>query len=63
MRNPNYVPELSFIFKEVRTSILVFFQLYWDTRTLTIVERLLSIPILGTLILALRRKLERRVRH
>ena len=63
MRNPNWTPELSFIFEEMKTSILIFFQLHWDTRILTIIERLLSIPILGTLVLALRRKLERRVRH
>jgi hypothetical protein len=63
MQNPGWVPELDFILKQVKTSILVFFQLQWDTKTLTIAERLLSIPILGTLILALRRKLERRMRH
>jgi len=63
MQNPNWRPELDFILEQVKTSTLVFFQLHWDTRTLTIVERLLSIPILGTLALALRRKLERRVRH
>jgi uncharacterized protein YjbI with pentapeptide repeats len=63
MLNPGWMPELDFILKQVKTSILVFFQLQWDTKTLTIVERLLSIPILGTLILALRRKLERRMRH
>jgi hypothetical protein len=63
MQNPGWMPELDFILKQVKTSILVFFQLQWDTKTLTIVERLLSIPILGTLILALRRKLERRMRH
>jgi len=63
MQNPSWMPEVDFILKQVKTSILVFFQLQWDTKTLTIVERLLSIPILGTLILALRRKLERRMRH
>jgi hypothetical protein len=63
MQNPGWMQELDFILKQVKTSILVFFQLQWDTKTLTIVERLLSIPILGTLILALRRKLERRMRH
>jgi hypothetical protein len=63
VQNPSWRPELSFMLEQVKTSILVFFQLHWDTRTLTIVERLLSIPILGTLVLALRRKLERRVRH
>jgi hypothetical protein len=63
MQNPGWMPELDFILKQVKTSILVFFQLQWDTKTLTIAERLLSIPILGTLILALRRKLERRMRH
>jgi uncharacterized protein YjbI with pentapeptide repeats len=63
MQNPGWRPELDFILKQVKTSILVFFQLQWDTKTLTIVERVLSIPILGTLYLALRRKLERRMRH
>jgi uncharacterized protein YjbI with pentapeptide repeats len=63
VQNLSWRPELSFMLEQVKTSILVFFQLQWDTRTLTIVERLLSIPILGTLVLALRRKLERRVRH
>jgi hypothetical protein len=63
MQNPGWMPELDFILKQVKTSILVFFQLQWDTKTLTIVERLLSIPILGTLIISLRRKLERRMRH
>jgi hypothetical protein len=63
MQNPGWMLELDFILKQVKTSILVFFQLQWDTKTLTIVERLLSIPILGALILALRRKLERRMRH
>jgi len=63
IQNPSWMPEVDFILKQVKTSILVFFQLQWDTKTLTIVERLLSIPILGTLILALRRKLERRMRH
>ena len=63
MQDPDWRPELGFILEQVKTSTLVFFQLQWDMRTLTIVERLLSIPILGTLVLALRRKLERRVRH
>jgi hypothetical protein len=63
MRDPSWRPELGFILEQVKTSTLVFFQLHWDARTLTIVERLLSIPVLGTLVLALRRKLERRVRH
>jgi hypothetical protein len=63
MQDPNWRPELGFILEQVKTSVMVFFQLQWDMRTLTIVERLLSIPILGTLVLALRRKLERRVRH
>lgn len=54
---------LDFILKEMRISLLAFFQLHWDLKTLTVIERLLSIPVLGTLVIALRRKLERRIRH
>ncbi len=52
-----------FILREMKISLLAFFQLYWDLKTLTLIERLVSVPILGTLIIALRRKLERRIRH
>ena len=54
---------LNFIFEQMRKSLLIFFQLYWDSKILTIIERLLSIPILGSLFIALKRKLERRIRH
>jgi hypothetical protein len=47
----------------LKISTAVFFQIYFDSSWLTILERLISIPILGTLYIALRRKLERRVRH
>ncbi len=44
-------------------SIATFFQLNPDSSLLTVAERLISIPILGSLYISLRRKLERRVRH
>jgi hypothetical protein len=47
----------------LKISIATFFQLYFNNDPLTIMERLISIPILGTFIIALRRKLERRIRH
>jgi hypothetical protein len=47
----------------LKISITIFFQIYFDNSWITILERLISIPILGTLYIALRRKLERRVRH
>jgi len=44
-------------------SIATFLQLNPDSSLLTVAERLISIPILGSLYISLRRKLERRVRH
>jgi hypothetical protein len=42
-------------------STAAFFQLYYNNDWLTILERLIS--ILGSFYIALRRKLERRIRH
>jgi hypothetical protein len=47
----------------LNNSIAAFFQLSNKDDPLTIMERLISFPILGTFIIALRRKLERRIRH
>jgi len=47
----------------LKISTAAFFQLYYDNDWLTIIERLLSISILGSFYIALRRKLERRIRH
>jgi hypothetical protein len=55
--------EPEFILEQARSSLLILLQLHWDLRSLTVIERLISIPILGTLAVALRRRLERRVRH
>jgi hypothetical protein len=43
--------------------MLAFYGESYACPILSLPERLLSIPILDTLVLALRRKLERRVRH
>lgn len=65
LARPLLLQDLSpdFILGQLKTSLLVFFQLHSDPRVLTMAERLLSLPLLGLLIIALRRKLERRVRH
>jgi len=47
----------------LKISLAIFFQIYYDNSLLTILERITSIPILGSLYIALKRKLERRVRH
>ncbi len=47
----------------LRISTAVFFQLYHNNDWVTILERLLSITILGVFYIALKRKLERRIRH
>ncbi|MGC9059451.1 MAG: hypothetical protein ACP5H3_03565 [Candidatus Aenigmatarchaeota archaeon] len=49
--------------ESLRVSTAAFSQIYFDNSWLTVLERLISIPILGALYIALRRKLERRVRH
>ena len=56
-------PIIPLFLDKLRESTAIFFQLTWDTRTLTLAERLISIPILGSLYISLRRKLERRIRH
>jgi hypothetical protein len=48
---------------ELRLCVAVFFQLKWDENILTLAQRLTSIPVLGSLYISLRRKLERRIRH
>jgi hypothetical protein len=55
--------EASPFIDSLKISIAAFFQLYYNNDPLTIMERVVSIPILGTFIIALRRKLERRIRH
>ena len=47
----------------LKISTAAFFQLYYDNNWITILERLISISILGSFYIALRRKLERRIRH
>ncbi len=49
--------------RQIRPSIAAFLQLRWDETIPTLIERILSIPILGSLYISLRRKLERRIRH
>ncbi len=48
---------------EVKLSIMIFFQLYGDMDALTLAERLIAVPILGSLYISLRRAFERRVRY
>jgi len=55
--------EASSFIDSLNNSIAAFFQLSNKDDLLTIMERVVSIPILGTFIIALRRKLERRIRH
>lgn len=56
--NPSLPPT-----EHAKTSTMAFFHLHHDDKLLTVAERLISIPILGSLYISLRRKLERRVRH
>jgi vacuolar-type H+-ATPase subunit I/STV1 len=56
-------PTLDTLMDNLKTSTEIFFQLRYDDSPLTLIERLVSIPILGSLYIALRRKLERRIRH
>jgi len=44
-------------------SAIIFFQLREAKESFSFLERVLALPILGSLAIALRRKLERRVRH
>jgi len=54
---------INFLIDSLKNSIAAFFQLSNKDDPLTIMERVVSIPILGAFIIALRRKLERRIRH
>jgi len=56
-------PTLDTLMDNLKTSTEIFFQLRYDDSPLTLIERPVSIPILGSLYIALRRKLERRIRH
>jgi len=47
----------------LKISTAAFFQLYYNSDPLTLTERLISIPILGSLYISLKRKLERKIRH
>ncbi|MBO3810193.1 MAG: hypothetical protein FGF50_11470 [Candidatus Brockarchaeota archaeon] len=55
--------DLQLLLEELKRSIYAFFQLYWDEKPLTFIERAVSPPILGTLYISLKRRLERRIRH
>jgi hypothetical protein len=55
--------DINSLIDSLNNSIAAFFQLSNKDDPLTIMERVVSIPILGTFIIALRRKLERRIRH
>jgi len=55
--------DINSLIDSLNNSIAAFFQLSNKDDPLTIMERVASIPILGTFIIALRRKLERRIRH
>jgi len=57
------VLNMNSLMDSLKISTAAFFQLYYDNDWLTIIERLISIPILGSFYIALRRKLERRIRH
>ena len=51
------------LLKGIWESLESFFQLRWDGKPLTLVERVLSLVNLGALYTSLHRKLERRIRH
>ncbi|MEM3927703.1 MAG: hypothetical protein QXT07_02025, partial [Archaeoglobaceae archaeon] len=53
----------STLLEELEKSAYTFFQLYWDGKPLTLIERILSAAILANLYISLRRKLERKIRH
>jgi hypothetical protein len=55
--------DINSLIDSLKDSIAAFFQLSNKDDPLTIMERLFSIPILGAFIIALKRKLERRIRH
>jgi len=51
------------ILDSLMISIAAFFQLYFNNHPVIIIERLISIAILGSFYITLKRKLERRLRH
>jgi hypothetical protein len=55
--------DINSLIDSLKDSIAAFFQLSNKDDPLTIMERVVSIPILGTFIIALMRKFERRIRH
>jgi hypothetical protein len=55
--------DINSLIVSLKNSIAAFFQLSNKDDPLTIMERVVSIPILGTFIIALMRKFERRIRH
>jgi hypothetical protein len=55
--------DINSLIDSLKNSIAAFFQLFNKDDPLTIMERVASIPILGTFIIALMRKFERRIRH
>jgi len=57
------VLNMNSLIDSLKISTAAFFQLYYNNDWLTIIERLISISILGSFYIALRRKLERRIRH
>jgi hypothetical protein len=57
------VLNMNSLMDSLKISTAAFFQLYYNNDWLTIIERLISISILGSFYIALRRKLERRIRH
>ncbi|MCD6514116.1 MAG: pentapeptide repeat-containing protein [Candidatus Odinarchaeota archaeon] len=52
-----------FFLTRLKISAEAFFQLKWDGKITTLIERLISIPTLGSLYISLKRKLERKIRH
>ncbi len=59
----NRINLMKLFIKNLEVSTYTFFQMYADLDILTLIERLLSIILLGCLFIALRRKIERRRVH
>jgi len=49
--------------KQLKISLAALIYLRWDETLPTLIERIISIPILGTLYISFRRRFERRMRH
>jgi len=49
--------------KQLKLSLAALIYLRWDESLPTLIERIISIPILGTLYISFRRRFERRMRH